>query len=87
MRSSSRLSLLSAAALSAVVLTTGCNTISAGEVRRNMTPALDSAALTDQQVANRNARIIDNYTRTAWDDLANILLLDDNMHLSPYPFP
>jgi len=72
----------------ALVLAAGCSSspTSAG-YRGDLTPELDSTANSHEQDQNRYARVIDNNTRTAWDDLARVLLLDRNSRLSPYPMP
>ena len=66
---------------------TGCNTLTAGEVRRDMSPALATADSTRGQSANDMARVVDHNTRTAWDDFKRLMLLDKPSHLHPYPVP
>lgn len=55
--------------------------------RHNVTPALSSYAHHHQQDVNRYRRTIDHNTRQAWDDLANIFLLDRPVRLVKYPVP
>ena len=55
--------------------------------RSDVTPELDSVAANSEQDYNRYARVIDNNTRSAWDDLASILLIDRNMRLTRAPRP
>lgn len=55
--------------------------------RSNMTPELDSMAASSEQDYNRYARYIDNNTRSAWNDLQRLLLLDRSSRLTKYPVP
>ncbi|WP_432797872.1 hypothetical protein [Poriferisphaera sp. WC338] len=57
---------------------TGCGT---------MTPELLTTGRTPSQEHYKNSRIMDNNTRTAWDDAARIFFLDHNMAGTPYPMP
>lgn len=66
---------------------TGCSTITASDIRRNMTPELDTVTRSSQMHANDLARMTDNNLRNAWDDFDRFMLLDDNSHLSPWPMP
>ena len=55
--------------------------------RYNVTPFLDSYAHNHEQDKNRYLRTIDHNTRSAWDDLAKLLLLDRPLRLVEYPVP
>jgi hypothetical protein len=75
---------LLSAALLAVTLTFvlgGC----ASGYSTDLTPELDSYAHSSEQDYNRYARVTDNNTRQIWDDLANILLLNETSMLTSYP--
>lgn len=61
--------------------------ITARDVRGNMTPALDSIGRTTDQDYNNYARVIDNNTRAAWNDLARFLLIQETSDLGPYYMP
>ena len=64
------------------VLTGGCH--SATAIRADYTNSLDSHAQHTEQDRNTYARTIDHNTRSAWDDLANIMLLDRPGRLTYY---
>ncbi|MEM9882963.1 MAG: hypothetical protein AAF800_08610 [Planctomycetota bacterium] len=53
----------------------------------DLTPELESAGMTREQVENRNARVIDNNFRSIWDDLARAMLLDRTSGLQPAYVP
>ena len=61
----------------------GCTQRYAGDV----TPELDSYAHNSTQDHYRYARVIDHNTRTIWDDLANLLLINEPTKLTRYPVP
>jgi hypothetical protein len=67
----------------------GCddNKITADKVRRDMSPELQSVAMTHEQRKNREARNVDTTMRQFWDDLDMILLLDKPVRLTRYPLP
>ena len=70
---------LAVSALSITTLAfTGCGT---------MTPELLSTGYSAPQEHYKISRIMDNNTRTAWDDAWRILLFDHNMRASEYPMP
>jgi hypothetical protein len=76
--------------LTAVLLAAGCTLVLGGCASRyagDITPELDSYAHNSTQDYNRYARVIDNNTRQAWDDLANFLLLNETSGLTEYPVP
>lgn len=66
---------------------TGCNDVTAGQVRRNMSPELSTTTRNSQMHENDLARFRDNNTRGAWDDFDRLMLQDRNSHLSPWPVP
>ncbi|MEO0515126.1 MAG: hypothetical protein AAF086_07515 [Planctomycetota bacterium] len=53
----------------------------------DLTPELSSYSQSEQQDANQYARVIDNNTRTIWDDFARFLLLDKSSRLTPAVVP
>ncbi|MEM6459613.1 MAG: hypothetical protein AAF710_09510 [Planctomycetota bacterium] len=53
----------------------------------DLTPELESAGLSKEQIANRNARVVDNNLRSIWDDLARAMLLDRTSTLQPALIP
>ncbi|MEO1236718.1 MAG: hypothetical protein AAFX76_08020 [Planctomycetota bacterium] len=53
----------------------------------DLTPELASLTRSEQQDANLYARVIDNNTRSAWDDLARLFLLDENSSLNTVNLP
>ncbi len=67
----------------------GCdnNKITASKVRSDMSPELDSIAMTKEQRKNEHARTVDTDLRQVWDDLDMLLLLDRPVRLSRYPIP
>jgi len=67
----------------------GCNKnkVTAEKVRDNMSPELQSMAMTHEQRQNAHARTIDTTLRQVWDDLDMILLLDKPIKLTRYPVP
>lgn len=66
----------------------GCNNrITADDVRADMTPELQSVALTAEQRKNQHARAIDHTLRQWHDDWDHLLLLDRPRRLSKYPIP
>ncbi len=74
--------------LGSVAFLGGCsNKITAHDVRRDMSPELDSTAQYTQQDRNTYARSIDHTTRQIWDDIAWLLLIDEPLHLTEYPIP
>ncbi len=70
-----------------LVSTTGCGRVTAGQVRRNMTPELDTVTRSREMWKNDVARYTDNNLRNAWDDLDRLLLLHRNSRLTPWPQP
>lgn len=72
-----------------LTLTGGCggDKVTAGEVRRDMSPELYSVANSRQQELNMIARSVDHTSRQFWDDLAWLMLLDRPLHLTEYPIP
>lgn len=83
-----RIGLLAAVGLMSL-LTLGCNDnkITASKVRGDMSPELESMAMTSEQRKNTHARAIDTTERQFWDDLDMILLLDKPVRLTRYPVP
>lgn len=79
--------LLAVAGLSAVMFLSGCNTVTAGQARRNATPALTTSDSTTGQAINDMARVVDHNSRTAWDDLKRVMLLNEPSSLHPYTIP
>ncbi len=70
-----------------LVSLTGCNRVTARDVRGNMTPELMTTTRSSEMHLNDYARMIDNNTRGAWDDLDRFLLLNRNSRLTPWPVP
>lgn len=66
-----------------LLINTGCAT----DYGTDLTPELDSYSNSHEQDANQYARVIDNNTRTIWDDLARILLIDKTSRLQPAVVP
>ena len=87
MRSRSVLSLAAICAMLALsVAAGGCSQEITGDtVRANLTPELQSLAHTSEQNKNRVAITIDTNTRSIWDDVLNLLLLDRPARLNRYP--
>ena len=83
-----RVQLLAVLALTGV-LVSGCarQVITGKDIRKDVSPALDSMALTGEQIKNRQARAYDTQLRQVHDDLASFLLEKEPSRLSPYPFP
>ncbi|MEM1027881.1 MAG: hypothetical protein AAGJ38_07335 [Planctomycetota bacterium] len=67
----------------ALLLAGGCATGYSGD----LTPELASLSGSEQQDANRYARVIDNNTRSIWDDFARLLLLEKTSRLNPNVMP
>ena len=67
----------------ALLLASGCAT----SYGTDLTPELASLSQTEEQDANQYARVIDNNTRSIWDDFARLLLLDKNSRLNPVLLP
>lgn len=65
------------------LLSTGCAT----GYGNDLTPELDSYSRSSEQDANLYARVIDNNTRTIWDDFARLLLIDKTSRLQPAVVP
>ena len=70
-----------------LVSLTGCNRITAGDIRGNMTPELATTTRSGQLHKNDRARINDTNLRGAWDDLDRFLLLHRSNRLTPWPVP
>lgn len=70
-----------------LVSMTGCNRVTARDIRGNMTPELKTTTRSSGFHKNDYARYIDNNTRGAWDDLDRFLLLHRNSRLTPWPMP
>lgn len=86
MRNMTKMLCLSVLGLSLISLT-GCNRVTAGQIRRNMTPELRSTTRPAELRKNDLARVADNNLRGAWDDMDRFLLLHRNSRLSPWPMP
>ncbi|MEM9420736.1 MAG: hypothetical protein AAGA25_17045 [Planctomycetota bacterium] len=67
----------------ALLYTGGC----ASSYSNDLTPELASYGRSEQQDANTYARVIDNNTRTIWDDFARIFFLDKTSRLNPAIVP
>lgn len=61
--------------------------ITVDTVTDDMSPELTTRAETEEEGQVRTARVVDTNTRTIWDDLRNIFLLDRPSRLSLYPVP
>jgi hypothetical protein len=61
--------------------------ITANDVLGDMSPELDSRAETHDEGRIRHARTIDTNTRSIWDDLDSMLLLNKPSRLSMFPTP
>ena len=80
--------LLPAAALLLVVgPLTACSNTSARAIRNDVTPRLDSTARSEAMDSNQYARVVDHNTRTAWDDLARFLFIDETTGMTPINIP
>ncbi len=75
----------------AATLLGGCESqhakLSPDHVRSEMSPELETIALTAQQRKNRNARAADETMRQLHDDWDAIWFLDHPLRLSRYPVP
>ncbi|MDH3584044.1 MAG: hypothetical protein OER86_07500 [Phycisphaerae bacterium] len=56
-------------------------------VLRNMSPEMATRAMTSREADFRTARTIDTNTRSIWDDLGRILLLDRPFRGGETPIP
>ena len=82
--------LASALGVCTLAMGVGCHSnerVTAHDVRKDMTPALDSITRTTQQDRNQYARVIDHNTRAIWNDLARFWLIDRTSRLEPWPMP
>jgi len=66
---------------------TGCNRVTAGQIRGNMTPELRSTTRPAELRKNDLARYTDNNMRGVWDDMDRFMLLHRNSRLTPWPVP
>lgn len=66
-----------------ILVNTGCAT----NYGTDLTPELASYSQSEEQDANQYARVIDNNTRSIWDDFARLLLLDKTSRLQPARVP
>ena len=66
---------------------TGCNRVTAGQIRGNMTPELQTTNRPSGLHKNDLARARDNDLRAVWDDLDRVLMLNRNSRLTPWPVP
>ena len=71
----------------ALVLISGCNTITVEQVRFDLSPELDGVAHTGQQLKNRRARTYDTQLRQIHDDAAAVLMEDHPSLLTQWPIP
>ena len=76
-----------AALLLAAGLLTACSSTSPRAIRADVTPYMDSLARNTELDKNQYARVIDHNTRSAWDDLARILLIDETSRLNYITVP
>lgn len=66
----------------------GCsNKIDGNSVRKNMSPELQSIAMTSEQRKTTQAHAWDTTGRQVWDDLDKIFFMDHASRLSRYPVP
>lgn len=83
--------LMLTALVATVGLSVGCesepDTIDADYVRSNMTPELESVAMSHELRKMNHARTIDHNLRQVWDDLDSMLLLDQPLGFSRYYIP
>ncbi len=86
MRTMTKMLCLVVLGVSLAVLT-GCNRVTASKIRSNMTPELATTNRSSQLHKNDLARIRDNNTRGAWDDIDRFMLLHRNSRLTPWPVP
>ena len=89
MKSMIRTGMIVAAGLMLASLACGCSSdrVTAAGVRSNMSPELESVAMTSEQRKNVHARAIDTTMRQIWDDLDTLLLIDRPIRLTRYPLP
>lgn len=76
--------------LTVALLSVGCSSggrIDVDDIRANMTPELQTTAMTSSQHKTRIARAVDHNLRQIWDDLDYIFLIDQPSHLTEYPIP
>lgn len=79
---------LAALSLAAALSLGGCsNRITPDSVRSDMSPELQSMAMTAEQRKNTHARALDTTARQFWDDLDFLLMIDQPSRLSIYPVP
>ena len=71
------------------VMAAGCanDQITAGSVRRDMSPELSTLAMTRQQQKNTNARAIDTTWRQIGDDLDKLFFFNRPLRLNEYRIP
>lgn len=69
------------------VFTTGCNRVTADSVRSNMSPELQSVAMSKEQRKNHHARVMDHTLRQWHDDWDYLLLMDRPRRMTKYPLP
>ena len=89
MKSRSIYALVGGFILTAALMAGGCssNRLEVDSIRANMTPELQTTAMTSSQHKTRIARSVDHNLRQIWDDLDYIFLIDQPSHLTPYPIP
>lgn len=81
-------SLIAAGLFVASAALVGCsNEITADSVRSNMTPELETIAMTREQRLNQNARAVNTTGRQIHDDWDRIWLIDRPLRLSEYTIP
>lgn len=76
--------------LTIALFTVGCSSggrLEVDDIRANMTPELQTTAMTSSQHKTRIARTVDHNLRQIWDDLDYIFLIDQPSHLTDYPIP
>jgi hypothetical protein len=67
---------------------TGCQQpVTAENVRSDLTPELQSVAMSSEQRKNNINRTIDTNLREVWDDFDAVLFLDRPLRMSRYPIP
>lgn len=81
--------LLGGVVLASALLVGGCHSdqVTVGDIRANMTPELQTTAMTKEEHKTRIARTVDHNLRQIWDDLDYIFLVDQPSHLTEYPIP
>jgi hypothetical protein len=91
MKSRSLKALVAVVLVGGALTTVGCSSgpsrITASTIRGNMTPELQTTAMTSEQHKTRVARSVDHTLRQIWDDLDYIFLVDQPSRLTPYPIP